>query len=244
MYFWLSLIFAAGLALIHYCSKYMSFLKETPRSKFLSVSAGIAVAYVFVHLLPELNTYQEKLEAELGDSVWRYAEHHIYIAALIGLVLFYGLERMVTVSKHTDRLKDPEAAGSGIFWLHISSFFLYNAIIGYLLVREEYESPLGMLFYFLALGVHFITNDRSLRSDHKHIYDRYGRLLLTGAILIGWLIGILTELNEAAISILNAFIAGGIVLNVLKEELPEERESSIGSFLIGAVGYTILLLLV
>ncbi|MFJ6412621.1 hypothetical protein [Terribacillus sp. AE2B 122] len=54
----------------------------------------------------------------------------------------------------------------------------------------------------------------------------------------------LTELNEVAISILNAFIAGGIVLNVLKEELPEEKESSIGSFLLGAVGYTILLLLV
>lgn len=115
MYFWLSFIFAAGFALIHYCSKYMSFLKETPRSKFLSVSAGIAVAYVFVHLLPELNRYQEQLEAELGDSVWRYTEHHIYIVALIGLVLFYGLERMVTVSKQTDRLKNPEAAGSGIF---------------------------------------------------------------------------------------------------------------------------------
>ncbi|WP_367543405.1 hypothetical protein [Terribacillus saccharophilus] len=199
---------------------------------------------MFVHLLPELNSYQEQLEAELGDSIWHYAEHHIYIVALIGLALFYGLERMVTVSKQTDKLKNPEAAGSGVFWLHISSFFLYNAIIGYLLIREEYESPLGMLFYFLALGVHFITNDRSLRSDHKHIYDKYGRLLLTGAIILGWFIGVLTELNEVAISILNAFIAGGIVLNVLKEELPEEKESSIGSFLLGAAGYTILLLLV
>ncbi|MFJ6412620.1 hypothetical protein [Terribacillus sp. AE2B 122] len=81
--FWLSLIFAAGFALIHYFSKYMSFLRETHRSKFLSVSAGIAVAYVFVHLLPELNTYQEQLETKLGDSIWRYAEHHIYIVALI-----------------------------------------------------------------------------------------------------------------------------------------------------------------
>jgi hypothetical protein len=71
------LVFATGFALIHYCSKYMNFLKETPRSKFLSISAGIAVAYVFVHLLPELNTDQEQLEAELGNSIWRYAEHHM-----------------------------------------------------------------------------------------------------------------------------------------------------------------------
>lgn len=244
MYFWLSMIFAIGFALIHYCSKYMSFLKETPRSKFLSISAGIAVAYVFVHLLPELNSFQEQLQTELEDSFWSFTEHHIYIIALIGLVLFYVLERMVKVSKRTDKLSDPNKAGSGVFWLHIASFFVYNSIIGYLLVREEYESPLGMLFYFLALGVHFITNDRSLRRDHQQIYDKYGRLLLTGAILLGWFIGIFTELNEIAVSLLNAFIAGGIVLNVLKEELPEERESSIGSFLLGAAGYTALLLLI
>ncbi|PAE09470.1 hypothetical protein CHI12_00495 [Terribacillus saccharophilus] len=59
---------------------------------------------------------------------------------------------------------------------------------------------------------------------------------------MGWFIGVLIELNEVAISILNAFIAGGIVLNVLKKELPEEKDSSIGSFLLGAAGYTILLL--
>ncbi|VVM33250.1 hypothetical protein [Terribacillus sp. AE2B 122] len=33
------------------------------------------------------------------------------------------MERMVTVSKRTDKLKNPEVAGSGIFWLHISSSF-------------------------------------------------------------------------------------------------------------------------
>ncbi|QXE01184.1 ZIP family metal transporter [Terribacillus sp. DMT04] len=244
MYFWLSLTFAIGFALIHYCSKYMGFLKETPRSKFLSISAGIAVAYVFVHLLPELNHYQELLNDELEHHIWSYTENHIYILALIGLILFYGLERLVKVSKQTTKLHNPDETKSGIFWIHMSSFFLYNSIIGYLLVREEYESPFGMLFYFIALGVHFVTNDRSLRSDHKHIYDKYGRLLLTGAILLGWIVGVMTELNELIISLLTAFIAGGIILNVMKEELPEERQSSIVSFLLGAAGYTTLLLLI
>lgn len=84
----------------------------------------------------------------------------------------------------------------------------------------------------------------SLRRDHKQIYDQYGRILLTAAILLGWLLGVLTEVNELVLSILQAFIAGGIILNVLKEELPQEQESSIGSFLIGSFGYAFLLLFV
>lgn len=40
-----------------------------------------------------------------------------------------------------------------------------------------------------------------------------------------------------------AFLAGGMILNVLKEELPEERESRFTAFLSGAAGYAALLLL-
>ena len=43
--------------------------------------------------------------------------------------------------------------------------------------------------------------------------------------------------------ILAAFLAGGVILNVLKEELPEERKSRIAPFFIGAFGYAAILLL-
>ena len=233
---------AVGFALIHFFSKSVRFANVVPRTKFLSFSAGVSVAYVFVRLLPELNHYQEVLINELNNSSWRYLEHHIYVIALAGLVLFYSLERLVKLSKNNPHFKQSENASSGIFWLHIGSFFIYNAIIGYLLVQEEFNNVLGMLFYFIALGVHFLTNDWSLRKEHQHTYDQYGRVLLTVAILLGWLIGALTELNELLLSILQAFIAGGVILNVMKEELPQEQESSISSFLIGSFGYSLLLI--
>ncbi|WP_404458432.1 hypothetical protein [Oceanobacillus kapialis] len=125
----------------------------------------------------------------------------------MGLTIFYGLEKMVKHEKNRKQVK----TNSGVFWIHISSFFLYDTLIGYLLVREEYHSHWGMLFYFLAMAVHFITNDHSLR------YDRYARWLLTGAILLGWTIGVFTPLDESYIALLTAFLAGGIILNVLKE---------------------------
>ncbi len=40
-----------------------------------------------------------------------------------------------------------------------------------------------------------------------------------------------------------AFLTGCIVLNVLKEELPEERESSLWAFATGAAVYAVLLLI-
>lgn len=241
MYFWLSLLFAIGFAIIHMCSKYLNFIKETPRSRFLSVAGGVAVAYVFVHLLPELNHYQQNLNETLKEGVGRYIENHIYLIAMIGLAMFYGLERMIKISKK--KQKNFSHTSPGVFWIHVSSFFIYNAVIGYLLVRDEFRSGWEMLFYFIALSIHFITNDRGLRRDHKNIYDKYGRILLALSTLIGWGIGVITEVHEVTISVLVAFLAGGIVLNVMKEELPEERESSFSAFAIGIVSYTLLLML-
>ncbi len=244
MYITFTFLCAFVFSLIHYFSRYMQFAGKVPRSRFLSMAAGVAVSYVFVHLLPELNEYQELVSERLKNSSLGYIENHIYLVAMFGLVLFYALERLVKLSRERNDLEDAGEASSGVFWIHMASFFIYNAVIGYLLLHQRFTRPGGLLFYFLALAVHFITNDWSLRRDHQQAYDKYGRLLLSFATLFGWVIGVFTEISDFGISILQAFIAGGVILNVMKEELPEEQKSSITSFLIGVVGYTFLLLMV
>jgi hypothetical protein len=52
-----------------------------------------------------------------------------------------------------------------------------------------------------------------------------------------------TRIDEAALGVLFAFLSGGVMLNVLKEELPEERESRFWAFVVGVTAYTTLLLL-
>ncbi|WP_050182036.1 hypothetical protein [Domibacillus robiginosus] len=244
MFFWWSLILAIGFALIHFFSKNMTFLSEKPRSRFLSIAGGIAVAYVFIHLLPELHRYQNEIGEKMKQGMLGYVDNHILLVSLFGLVVFYGLERLVKKSKRKGSNKGEGKAAAGVFWLHMASFFLYNMVIGYLLIREEYESIWGMFFFFLAMGVHFVINDHSLRETYKAAYDQYGRLLLTAAILLGWGIGAAAEVDELSISLLVAFIAGGVILNVMKEELPEERESSFGAFCMGIIVYAALLMLV
>lgn len=238
---WLSLMFVMGFVVIHLFSKNMNFLKAVPRSRFLSIAGGISVAYVFLHLLPELGEFQEEVHEEFGGPGEGFLSNHIYLAAMAGLVIFYGLEQMV---KNSKRQTAEGKSSSGVFWIHIGSFAMYNGVIGYLMLREEYEGAIGMFLFFIALGVHFITNDKGLREAHKGEYDRYGRWLLAAAIVVGWGIGWLTEVHELIIAFLMALIAGGVILNVLKEELPEERESSLGAFVIGLSIYSLLLLFV
>ncbi|WNS80480.1 hypothetical protein RRU94_23770 [Domibacillus sp. DTU_2020_1001157_1_SI_ALB_TIR_016] len=235
----LSLALAIGFAVLHFSAKYMVFLKRVPRSRFLSFAGGIAVSYVFVHLLPDLNTHQQVLE-KAQNGLLRFIENHAYLMALMGLALFYGLEEVVSQSTKKKETK----SSSGIFWLHVGVFFFYNMLIGYLLIQETFDQVFGMLFYFLALSVHFMTIDQSMREAHQDVYDQYGRWILIFAVLVGWALGALTELKEAVVSTMVAFLSGALILNVLKEELPKESESSFGAFAAGLIIYSALLLAV
>lgn len=237
-------LLAAGFVAIHLFSRYLPFLGNVPRSKLLSAAGGISVAYVFIHLLPELNKHIEILDRNIQTEALKFFENHTYIVAMLGLAFFYGMERMAKRSKKKQQKENNlNRASTGVFWIHITSFFLYNGLIGYLLLHGEQGSIKGLLLYFFALGVHFITSDHSLREIHKEVYDRIGRWLLAGAIIAGWAIGIMVEVNENIIAVLFALLAGGIILNVMKEELPEERESNFWAFAAGMGAYTILLML-
>ncbi|MFB6164357.1 MAG: hypothetical protein ABEJ31_04285 [Haloarculaceae archaeon] len=134
--------------------------------------------------------------------------------------------------------------GPAVFWLHIGSFAAYNALIGYLLLHREQAGLASLLLYFGAMAFHFFVNDYGLREHHGRAYRRYGRWVLAGAVLVGLLVGYAVAVGEFVVSVLFAFLAGGVILNVIKEELPSERRSRFWAFATGVVGFTIVLLLV
>jgi zinc transporter ZupT len=246
---WLSGGLALLLAVIHVCAGELKFADREPRSRWLSFASGVSVAYVFVHLLPELQEHQEIL-AEV--PLFGFVEKHVYLLGLLGLVVFYGLERAVQCSQclHADgpeqisgRMSQDDTTGAGVFWLHISSFMIYNALIGYLMAHWEAPSWEGLLLYAIAMALHFIVNDNALREDHRSAYHNLGRWLLAGSIVMGWTLGLASEISEAALAILLSFLVGSIVLNVIKEELPEQQQSRFGPFVFGAGAYTALLLM-
>lgn len=231
---WLSLLAAVLLAAMHLAAPAVGG-GHGERSPWLSVFSGVSVAYVFVHLLPELEAQGVVLE-EAAVGVLAYLEHHVYLLALAGLIAFYGLERLAQARGGGDE-------GGGVYLLHLGSFALYNGLIGFLLVHLEEPGAWPLALYTLAMGLHFVVNDAALERHHRAAYRRRGRWVLCAAILLGWGVGALTGPSPGAAALLLALLAGGVILNVLKEELPEARRSRFGRFTLGAVAYAALLLL-
>ena len=116
----LTLIAALVLTATHMLAGRLSKLHQLPRSRWLSAAGGVAVAYVFVHLLPELADGQRVME-DSGFHPLRYLEHHAYLLALVGLVCFYGLERLIKqTEKHALRRSMGEITAA-----HVMSRDLY-----------------------------------------------------------------------------------------------------------------------
>jgi hypothetical protein len=72
---------------------------------------------------------------------------------------------------------------AGIFWLHISSFALYNGFIGYLLTHREEQDLRGLIFFSTAMALHFIVTDHGLRQAHRDTFEQLGRWVLGAAII-------------------------------------------------------------
>ena len=238
----LGLLLAVGLGVVHIFASQSEKLERIPQRWWISVAGGVSIAYIFLDIFPELSKAQEELEHS-DHPLLSYLENHIYLLALFGLAIFYGLEKLVLRSRsHRQQTHGEDCTPPGVFWLHIASFAIYNAILGYLFRESENHGLIDCLLLFVVLALHFAVNDVGLREHHKRAYDRVGRWLLAGVILFGWVLGQAFQINEAAIAVIWALVAGGIILNVLKEELPPEQESNFGMFLAGATVYSGLLL--
>lgn len=239
----LSFLIALLFAAIHVFGDRLDFLDVVPRSRWLSVSGGVAVAYVFVHLFPELGAAQEHFQSAFSEGPLGAVERHSYVIALLGLAVFYGLERMAksSVRRETGRGRG-RRTGPAVFRVHLAAYALYSALIGYLLLHREEADLRGLFFYGTAMGLHFLVNDRGLRHEHGAAYRRYGARVLAAAALLGWLVGLIVEIPRTLVLVLFAFLAGAVILNVLKEELPEQRESRFWAFAAGAALYSTLLL--
>ena len=212
------------------------------RKAWISVAAGAAVAYVFVDVLPELGARHRAFVETAGEALL-FAEQRIYVVALVGFVLFYGLEHMVLTSRVRGRADAGDGMGDPVYWLEAGGFALYTWMIGYLLVERARIGGVALLLYGAAMAFHFFMIDHALREEHGGAYDRAGRWILAASVLAGWLAGTTTQMSDPWLARLFAFVAGGVVITSMKAELPREGEGRFWPFCLGAAAYALLLML-
>jgi zinc transporter ZupT len=229
------------LALVYILGGHVRF-HVAHRRRWLSFAAGVATAYVFVHLLPELYEAQKIFTRLAGGRALPFPERRVYTSALIGFVVFYGLQNMLGSSLSREHGGAPERSEGPVYWAHIGGFCIYSAMISYVMVRESERGPLFLLLYLVAMSLHFLATDHLLRREHGAIYEEKGRWVLAAGVLAGWVIAEFSVFSEPILATLMGFVGGGVVMNTMLTELPGEGEGRFWYFFAGAAGYALLLL--
>jgi hypothetical protein len=228
-----SLLIAGAIVLSRYCRK----LTDQIERRWHALSAGVAVAYVFVSIMPELEEHRSVVtESSLGT--WLDAEKRIYLWALAGFIAFAGLSRLRSA---------PVSGNLRVGWLYngtVLGYALYVLLIGYLLVRREDTSVLSLALYVFAIGLHLFMVDDELAEQYEHQYESGGRWLLVVGVLLGWALGIAGAFPDPVTSRLFAFLAGGVLITAVHAEVRAETEPRFWWFVGGSTIYATILMLI
>jgi len=230
-----ALVFAATFLVGGRVHPFRSLIRD--RRSILSFGAGMSAAYVFVHVMPELHGARRAFVESVSMTL-RYEGMAIYFVALLGFLLFYGLEHQ------SNRLRGSGAEGAvgPAFKLDITGFAAYVWLMAYLLVNHFGDSLVSIELYAVALAFHFLSLDHALRHEHGDAYERIGRYVLAGMALLGWGMGLLLALPGHTLALLVAFISGAIIMNSLIMELPAGKDGRFLPFMAGGLVYGLILL--
>lgn len=242
---------AVVLAALHVLAPRIRKLPGVPEAATGSFGGGLAAAYVFLHLLPEISEGNEAVGEALQNvvTITPLLDLGVFAVALAGFLLFYGLERL---AQRTSPTAVAESAGVGgasrpvgsalAFRLHLASFFVYNFVITYTMPLRFRTGAVFAVLFTVAMGLHFVLTDRGLEEHYGPRFRTPARGLLAVALLLGWVVAALFAPSSVLlVSLLTAFLGGSILLNVFKEEIPSNRQSSFTWFTVGLVGYALLL---
>ncbi len=236
-----TLLVAAGLGAVHIFGDRIASALSDSHDRWLSVGGGTTVAFIFLYLLPELDYFRRILEEHPATQ---QIDRLLYLSMLGGVIVYYGLEHLgyrVRRPMSDDDTDDSPIGHDYVFWLHMGWYALYNVIIGALLLYGEQETVHGLVLYGVAIAIHFSTVDASMRRHHRHVYHTTGRWVLAMTVVAGWGLGFVLPLSTAAIAGAMAFVAGGLLINAVKDELPSSRRARFFPFVGGVLLFGTLL---
>jgi hypothetical protein len=177
-------------------------------SSVLAAGAGIGIAYVVVHLLPEIADGAEIVRRSTEGTL-PYAQLHAYLLVLIGiigtLILRAAQHGLHGMAPHP-RVRIVQPAISAL-------------IVGYLLAVRDSAEIGPIVLFTIAIGLHVALNAHSLAVK---LQSPQGGLVLAAAIAVGYALGLGWEAPPVVIAGLVALLAGGVMTRTIHEILDEE----------------------
>jgi hypothetical protein len=237
-----SFIGATLIVLVHLFVHRLRFL-ERPQSVWLDFFSGVALGYVFVDILPHLASKQEALLAATDAGLLGFLEHHAYLMAMAGFLLYLAIvlsgerARSQRAPETFTISKLPVAVGFGA-----TSMAAYAFLIGYMLAEQCTHGAGSGFGFALAMAGHFVGLDHFYRHLYPRLYDAGLRYMLAGALYTGWVFGAISELSDPVYALLFAFLAGGIMIITAVFELPRVKSwRQYAGFCAGAIVFSALI---
>lgn len=237
---WIALLATLILMVFHYLSPWFANRLPGDGRGFVSFAGGVAVAYVFLHMLPGLVEYNKPIGELLISNSWLtpFTELLIYIAALLGFLVYYGLD--LVAERYSSQANDSVP----VYSLHLAMFCVYNFLITYTMSLRALSSILATILFTVAMALHFVLTDRKFTRFYSSQFIHFGRFILICALFIGWICSVIFDpVNVLIAAFMLAFLAGSVLLNVFRDELPETGLISYFWFSFGALLIMVILLL-
>jgi hypothetical protein len=207
------------------------------RRTIVSFCAGMAMAYVFVHVMPELHGARTSFTASVASDL-PFEGTGVYLLALVGFLVFYGLDHL---RRHLSE-EGAEGEEAQAYRVQLGGFAAYVLMVAYLLVHNLEDTPVSLTLFAVAMSCHFLTIDHSLRDEHGADYVRSGRFVLAGMAVLGWGAGVAFALPTYLVALSVAFISGAVIMNSAIMELPPGKDGRFLPFLAGGLLYGLILL--
>ncbi len=218
-----------GLALIlsvaDYITEHIIPKKVMINQKMISFSAGVAVAYLLLHLFPKI----------AGLSIIK--GEFLFVLVLAAFTLTHVLEKYMHISHHkTHLLKEYNH-------IHLIYFFLYNVLIGIVLTQIGAQGLTQALLFFVPF-LFYITAETL--PQEFHLKGTAARILYSLAPLFGALAASffpqLPTLTAQYYAELISIVTGILLYIVIRQSVPSNRRTRPFFFVLGSCLYAAVLL--
>lgn len=233
----------AGVLLLVLLAVFVGRLGFAHERRWTTVGAGVAISYVFLDILPHLASLQDTLRDTLGTGISGFLEHHSYLVALAGFLLYIGLLR------ESGSAADPTSPASSASRnratnVLIGALAVYYFLIGYLVGEQPAHRYEPVIIFAVAMGIHMLGVNHTVRDFDPRRYDRLFGYVLGAAIFAGWSLGVMTDVPDTLFALAFSFLVGAIIIVAFFIELQVvDSSADYWRLVAGAAAFSALLLI-
>lgn len=227
---------ALVLVIIHLIAPRVARMGGQVQQRLASVGGGVAVAYVFVQLMPELADGGRSLtDLDISDyAPTPIVESGLFLIALIGMLVIYSLDVVADSGRGSSRT---------LYRVHMGVFALINAIYAYTMPSLLTTGIDYAVLFTLAIGAHVLLVDRTLARAHPDLFRHEDRWIGILGVVVGFaLAAVFPPVQELTLAVATALLGGGLLMTTFREELPVASKARLLWLLSGAGVMTALLL--